>query len=211
VNNTGVLEANGGSLIVGAGFSGSAEIFGASLLELGADSTQGVPNPYALANITFETGATGTLELDHSKAFHGTISGLDDNTLDLRDIGFGSSPTVSYAGTATGGTLSIFVNQVDVADIKLSGDYRGVHWALASDGSSQTGTDVTEVPGAISSGLDASGNASEGSAVTAIVTDGGKSVSNVTYEWQVETAGGQWIDGSGTGGAIATYTPGRNR
>jgi VCBS repeat-containing protein len=208
VNNTGLLEANGGSLIVGVGFSGSAEIFGASLLALGADSTVASPDPYGLANISFATTSSGTLELDHAKAFHGTISGLDDNTLDLRDIAYGTSTTtVNYVGTAAAGILHVFESGVDVADIKLSGDYRGVHWALASDGSSN-GTVVTEVPGAITSGLDASGNASEGSAVSVSITDGGKLATNPTYDWQIYDSVHGWIEGSGTGGASATYTPG---
>ncbi|SHK35502.1 FecR family protein [Bradyrhizobium lablabi] len=208
VNNTGVLEANGGSLIVGAAFSGNAQIIGASLLELGADSTVQSPDPYGLTKIAFTAASTGTLELDHSNAFHGTVSGLDDNTLDLRDINYLSSPTVRYAGNASGGTLSIFVGGVDVSDIKLTGDYTGVHWALANDGSSQHGTDVTEIPGAISAGLDPNGNPSEGSAITAVITDGGKSVTNAKYEWQIQDAPNHWIDGSGTGVTSANYTPG---
>src|SRR5258708_12761850 len=99
-------------------------------------------------------------------------------------MGYGNKLTVSYAGNTSGGTLSIFVGGVDVSDIKLTGDYTGVHWALANDGSSQHGTDVTEIPGAITSGLDANGNAVEGSAVTASITDGGQAVTGATYQWQ---------------------------
>ena len=199
VTTTGTFEVNGGSLIVEGALSGTATIVGASLLELGAANSG--------ANVTFAAEATGTLQLDHAKTFDGTISGLDDNTLDLRDISYLSSPTVSYTGTASAGTLSIFVGGIDVSDIKLTGDYLGVHWALTDDGASH-GTDVTEIPGAITSGLDSSGNASEGSAVTAIVTDGGQSVTGVTYHWQILDADKGWIDGTGTGVTSAIYTPG---
>jgi hypothetical protein len=203
VQNSGLLEANGGSLIVNTSFSGNAEIVGASFLELGSSDS------YSSANIIFADEATGTLKLDHAKTFGGTISGLDDNTLDLGDIGYGANTTATYSGTAAGGVLSIFVNGVDVSDIHLSGDYRGVHWNLGDDGSSQHGTNVTEVPGAISSGLDSHGNASEGSAVTALITDGGKAVTDATYEWQIFDADQkQWIDGSGTGVTSANYIPG---
>src|SRR5205814_6976427 len=99
------------------------------------------------------------------------------------------------------------VGGVDVANIHLSGDYLGVHWALTDDGPSH-GTDVTEIPGAITAGLDANGNASEGSAVNAIITDGGKSVTGATYEWQIFDTIKGWIDGSGTGVASANYIPG---
>jgi hypothetical protein len=156
VHNTGVLEANGGNLIIDTAFSGSAEIIGASLLELGADSA----SAYSSASISFAAAATGTLQLDHAKTFGGTVVGLDDNTLDLGDIAYGANVTTSYAGTTAGGILSIFVGGVDASNIHLSGDYTGVHWALTDDGSSKHGTDVTEVPGAIASGLDSHGNAS---------------------------------------------------
>ena len=201
VNTTGTFEANGGNLIVDGTLTGTATIVGASLLELGAENSA--------ANVTFAAKATGTLQLDHAKSFGGTVSGLDDNTLDLRDISDLSNPTVSYSGTASGGTLSILVGGVDVSDIKLSGDYLGVHWSLANDGSSQQGTDISEIPGAITAGLDANGNASEGGAVAAIITDGGQQVTGATYDWQVfDTAHDKWIDGSGTGVTSANYTPG---
>ncbi len=187
VTNTGTFEVNGGNLILEGTLTGNATIVGASLLELSASSTA-----YSSANVTFAAGATGTLQLDQAKTFGGTggtvtgftVSGLDDNTLDLRDIGYGNNLTVSYAGNTSGGTLSIFVSGVDVSDIKLTGDYTGVHWALANDGSSQHGTDVTEIPGAITAGLDANGNAVEGNAVTASITDGGQAVTGATYQWQ---------------------------
>ena len=194
LTNTGSLAADGGNLIVDAAVSGNLTIFGASTLDLGANA----PTAYSQATVTFEPGSTGTLEIDHSRNFHGTVVGLeDDNKLDLADIAYSSNPTVSYAN----GTLSVFVDGVDVADIKLSGNYSGVHWALAADGN---GTDITEVPGALS-GLDANGNAAQGVALTASVTDGGQSVSGATFEWQIFN-GSSWVPAGGTNGG-STYTP----
>ena len=106
VNNTGLLEVNGGNLIVDTALSGSAKIVGASLLELGASD----PGAYTLANIVFDNGATGTLKLDHSETFNGTIAGLDDNKIDLGDITSGTATTVTYVGDDTGGTLTIVSN-----------------------------------------------------------------------------------------------------
>ena len=126
VDNTGAFEVNGGNLIVDTALSGAAKIMGASLLELGASSS----TAYSSANIIFADAATGTLKFDHAESFHGTVSGLDDNTLDLGDIAYGTHPTVTYTGTAAGGTLSIFESGVDVADIHLSGNYLGAHSAL---------------------------------------------------------------------------------
>ena len=146
VTNTGLgtFEVNGGNLIIDGTLAGNAEIVGASFLELG----DGALGAYSAATITFASGATGTLKLDHAEAFSGTISGLDDNTLDLGDIAYGANVTVCYAA----GILSIFKGGTEVADIHLSGDYTGVHWSVTSDG--HGGTDVMELPGAITAGLE---------------------------------------------------------
>ena len=196
-----------GNLIVDTDFSGSATIVGASLLDLSAG--------YSSATITFADDATGTLKLDLAYGIHATssggltVAGLDDNTIDLGDVAYGSqTTTVSYAGTTSGGILSIFENGVDVSDIRLTGDYLGVHWNVSGDGS--TGTDVSEVPGAIT-GLDGNGNAAEGTPITASITDGGQVVTSPQnapeYHWQIYVDN-QWVDGTGAGVTSATYTPG---
>jgi Laminin G domain len=201
--NQGKLETNGGNLIVETALSGNLEIKGASTLELGA-----AESAYANATVTFDAGATGTLLID--QAAHGTgniltVAGLDDNKIDLANVTFGSNPTASYTGNSSGGVLSVFVNGNDVADIKLTGDYTGVHWTLAQDAS--TGTTITETPGAIHSGLDANGNAAHGTALTTSVTDGGVAVSGVTYDWQV-LSGNQWVNANNSGQVgSASYTP----
>ncbi len=200
--NTGTIETDGGNLILNAALSGNLEIKGASTFELGASD----PSAYSHLTVTFDPGATGTLVLDHAESFKGTIAGLDDNKLDLADVAYGSNTTVSYSGTATAGVLSIYVNGIDVSDIHLTGDYLGVRWALADDGSAQHGTTVAEIPGVISSGLDSSGNATEGTPLVASITDGG-APANATYTWQI-FENGAWVPGSGTGVYTANYTPG---
>jgi hypothetical protein len=176
--NTGTLEANGGNLIVNGTLSGTALIVGESMLELGASTS----DAYADATIAFAPGSAGTLKLDHAEAFTGTISGLDDNTLDLGDIKSGANSTVSY--DSAHGTLTVISNTdpTQVAHLNLSGDYSDARWVAASDG--QGGTTVTEVPGAITAGLDQHGNATEGTPVTASITDGGQPVTDATYQWQ---------------------------
>ena len=56
-------------------------------------------------NVTFASGATGTLILDASSQFTGTISGLNHafpfDTIDLADIAFGSNTTVVYSASNT--------------------------------------------------------------------------------------------------------------
>jgi fibronectin-binding autotransporter adhesin len=178
IDNKGIVEASGGgTLIIDSALSGKAEIIGASVLELGAlDAYKGV-------DITFADGSTGTLKIDHAETFAGTVSGLDDNTLDLGDITFCPHMIVSFEGTSSWGTLTI-INPDDptqVAHIHLDGDYLGSSWSLASDG--YGGTDVTESPGVLS-GLDSHGNAIEGTTVTASVTDGGQEVTSANYTFE---------------------------
>ena len=66
----------------------------------------------------------------------------------------------------------------------MTGDYLGSHWTATSDGVGG-GTAVIEIPGAIA-GLDSLGHAVEGSQVTALITDGGQSVTGATYQWQLD-------------------------
>jgi fibronectin-binding autotransporter adhesin len=179
IDNTGIVEADGDTLIIDSALSGKAEIVGASVLELGANSE----HAYDGAHITFADGSTGTLKIDHSETFTGEISGLDDNTLDLADIKWGSHTKISFVGDANGGTLTI-VNTDDptqVAHIHLDGDYLGSSWTATSDG--HGGTDITETPGVLS-GLDPQGNAVEGATVKASVTDGGHEVTGANYMFE---------------------------
>jgi hypothetical protein len=154
------------------------------LLELGSS----LPTAYTSLTVTFDDNATGTLKLDHSETFNGTIAGLDDNKIDLGDIHSGTATTVTYVdnGLGTGGVLTIVSNAdpAQVAHIHLTGDYVGSNWIATSDGPGG-GTDVTEVPGTIA-GLDSHGNAIEGVAVTALITDGGHAVTGATYQWQLD-------------------------
>lgn len=204
VTNSSVIAVDDGKLIIDTAISGSLEIKGASILELGANE-----GFYSQTTVTFETGSTGALVLDQAAPITGgsglTVVGLDDNWLDFHNIVYSSTLTVSYAGDATGGVLSIYDNGTDVADIKLSGNYLGVRWALADDGSSQHGTTIKEVPGTIS-GLDANGNAVENVTLTASVTDGGQTVTAAVYNWLVSTDGTHWSEAAGVNGA-ASYTP----
>jgi VCBS repeat-containing protein len=197
LDDTGLVEANGGDLIIKGALSGEAEIAGHSMLELGATSD----DAYRGAHIKFADGSTGILKIDHAEYFHGDISGLDDNTLDLADITFNSHTKISFVGNASGGTLTI-VNTDDptkIAQIHLDGDYLGSSWNVSSDGNG--GTDITETPGALS-GLDSHGNAVEGATVTASVTDGGAPVViGVDYAFETSSDSGRtWTvvqDGTG--------------
>ena len=97
------------------------------------------------------SGSTGTLALDQSSLFTGTISNLTGNgnlsssdQIDLKDISFGSGTTVSYAGNASGGTLTVTDAQNDTANLKLAGNYTNSTFTLSSDGNG--GTTVVDPP-----------------------------------------------------------------
>ncbi|WP_024517755.1 FecR domain-containing protein [Bradyrhizobium sp. Tv2a-2] len=197
----GSINVTGGSLDLAGSVAGDVKIAGSSTVELGASGA----TAYAATAVIFEAEATGTLVLDHAESFTGTIKGLDDGTIDLADISYGCNVTVSYSGNAAGGILSVLVNGLDVSNIKLVGDYLGVHWILGDDGTSQHGTTLKEVPGVIA-GLDANGNADEGDALTVSITDGGAAVTGVSYDWQVSSDGVHWHEANGSNGQSG-YAP----
>lgn len=94
VANTGTLWANGGNVTVegAATGGGAARISGGATLEFAAGSD---------AQASFDTGTAGTLKLDQSGGFSGTIAGLcAGDALDLADIAFASNATLAYAANA---------------------------------------------------------------------------------------------------------------
>ncbi|MET4040304.1 hypothetical protein ABIC03_001989, partial [Bradyrhizobium sp. RT6a] len=98
----------------------------------------------ASGSVTFK-GVTGTLTLDHSTQFTGTIYGLSGNgdpsssdILDLKDISFGSATKASYSGDVSGGVLTVSDAQNHVAHITLAGDYTHSTFNLSTDGNGGT-------------------------------------------------------------------------
>ena len=89
-------------------------------------------------NVTFAPGATGTLILDASSQFTGTISGLSAvapfNAIDLADIAFGATTTAVYLASGPNtGTLTVS-DGTHTANIALSGQYGPTSFTIASDG-----------------------------------------------------------------------------
>src|SRR5215831_18761612 len=61
------------------------------------------------ANVAFGAGSRGTLTLDDSQAYTGTVAGLaPGNHIDLADIGFGAHTTLGYTpnDSNSGGVLT---------------------------------------------------------------------------------------------------------
>jgi hypothetical protein len=75
---------------------------------------------------------------DNSSGFTGKVSGFAlGDQMDLADIGFGSSTTLSYNGKSTGGTLTVS-DGVHIAKIAMVGSYTQSNFTLADDGSGHT-------------------------------------------------------------------------
>ena len=101
-------------------------------------------------SITF-LGKTGTLVLDQAASFTGKITNLTGNgdssksdTIDLKDIQFGSGTTFAYAGNSAGGILTVSDDQSHIAKISLAGDYTNSTFTLSRD--AQGGTIVIDPP-----------------------------------------------------------------
>jgi hypothetical protein len=108
VTGTGVGQVNGGRLFVQQAFK---------------------------ENVAF-TGTTGVLELGDSVAYTGQVSGFSKTSktsFDLADIGFHDIHQASYAGTASGGVLTV-TDGTRTAHINLVGDYTSLFFVTLNDG-----------------------------------------------------------------------------
>ncbi|WP_095082316.1 VCBS domain-containing protein [Pseudomonas sp. Irchel s3h17] len=128
--NSGSLWANDGNIIIHADASGagSATISGSAMLEFGAASDQ---------NVTFDSGAAGTLKLDVSAAFSGSVSGFTvGDKLDFGDIAFGVNTQITYAANDTGtGGMLIVSDGAHVAQVALSDQYAAAGLQANAEGS----------------------------------------------------------------------------
>jgi ELWxxDGT repeat protein len=92
-------------------------------------------------NLSF-VGSTGTLQLDDSQGFFGTVAGLSgQDTLDLRDINFATVKTPTYLGNSAGGTLTV-TDGAHSANIALLGNYLASSFVASSDG--HGGTNIVD-------------------------------------------------------------------
>ena len=102
VANSGVLWANGADLTVHGDVSGNgtAVIDGSGTVDFAAASS---------ANVMFGSGAAGTLKLENSFHFSGTISGFKGaDAIDLTDVN-SATASIAYHENAqgTGGVLTV--------------------------------------------------------------------------------------------------------
>ncbi len=180
VHNSGTLEANGGTLVIASdaditGSNPSVTITNGGMAEFAGGSSG---QPLDL-NATFS--GSGALQLDHSQYFGGTLTGFaSGDTIDLKDIGYASGETNVWNG---GNDTLTITNGTHTATLTFASSYTQNDFALTSDGGSGTpGTDVVWSPAQASlAGLDSAGNAVDGEAVTASLTD--LNATGITYTW----------------------------
>jgi VCBS repeat-containing protein len=109
-------------------------IAGGQTLELGSASA---------GSVTF-TANTGTLKLDNSSSFTGTVAGLaGQDTLDLADINFATVQQPRFAGSSSGGTLTV-TDGLHTANIALLGNYLSSSFVASNDGNG--GTSIVDPP-----------------------------------------------------------------
>ena len=99
---------------------------------INAGATLELASAYA-GRVTFAS-TTGTLKLDNSASFAGTVAGMSgSDTLDLADINFATTRTPTFNGTSTGGVLTV-TDGSHAANIALMGNYIAATFATSSDG-----------------------------------------------------------------------------
>jgi hypothetical protein len=91
-----------------------------------------ITSAYAGA-VTFND-STGTLKLDHSSSFAGTVAGMGaQDTLDLADINFATLQQPIFSGNTSGGMLNV-TDGTHTANIALLGNYMASTFVTSSDG-----------------------------------------------------------------------------
>ena len=122
-----MLWANGGNVTAQGEVSGIgiAKIDGAGALDFEASST---------ANVVFGSAAAGTLKLEDSFHFNGTISGFTgSDIIDLANVG-SAGASISYHENAagTGGTLAIS-SAAQTVELSLLGHYSADNFSIVPD------------------------------------------------------------------------------
>jgi len=109
---------------------------------IGAGKTVELASAFS-GGITF-SASTGTLQLDNSSAFSGTVAGMaGKDQIDLRDVAFANVRNPSYSGTTASGTLTV-TDGAHTANIILLSTYLSSTFVTANDG--HGGTLVTDAP-----------------------------------------------------------------
>ncbi|MEV8686494.1 VCBS domain-containing protein, partial [Mesorhizobium ciceri] len=133
VANSGLIWANGGDIAIGGQVTGNGDalIGNMSQLEFHAASS---------ADVIFGVDAAGTLRLDDSFDFSGSIAGMtNDDKVDLGDIWFSTGTSAVYQANqdGSGGTLTVSDGTHD-ARLHIIGTYDPGSFTVADDGAGHT-------------------------------------------------------------------------
>ncbi|MER9425168.1 VCBS domain-containing protein, partial [Mesorhizobium sp. M0317] len=137
--NSGMIWANGGNIAINGQVTGDgdATIGDLSKLEFGAASS---------TDVKFAADAAGTLQLDDSFDFSGSIAGItSDDKVNLEDILFGTGTSAAYQADldGAGGTLTV-TDGTHNATLHLLGVYDAHSFTLADDGTGRTVVQVSD-------------------------------------------------------------------
>jgi len=129
VANTGTIDVVSGALAFDGAVTGAGKVdIGAGRADFASTFSE---------DVSFTSGLAGGLQLAHSVAYTGTISGFSatgTDFLDLLDIAFVKGTTkATYSGTKAGGTLTV-TDGVHTANIMLRGNYTQSTFTIAADG-----------------------------------------------------------------------------
>jgi autotransporter passenger strand-loop-strand repeat protein len=127
----GTVVSSGGYEVVVSGGAVSGATISGGLLEIRSGGTAGAG--------TIAFAGSGTLKLDNSVSFGGTLSGLATTAqvVDLADISYGSSTTFTFAGNSSSGTVTVS-DGVRTAHLAVTGSYTAASFALYADGAGGT-------------------------------------------------------------------------
>jgi Tryptophan-rich Synechocystis species C-terminal domain len=123
--------------------SGSGNSVSAGNLIIGAGASVELTGAYS-GTITF-AGSTGTLKIDSSANFSGSIGGqlAIGDVIDLANITSGAAATLGYTGNNAPGTLTVS-DGTHTDSIALLGNYTLANFTASSDGNG--GTSVIDPP-----------------------------------------------------------------
>jgi len=130
-----VTVSSGGTETVSSGGIASGTTIAGGIVEITSGGSTG-------GKVTFAANS-GTLLLDHSTTFSGTVAGMTaQDTLDLRDINFATASLTS-SGTTASSTLSV-TDGTHTAHILLLGNYMASTFTLSND--TFGGTSIVDPP-----------------------------------------------------------------
>jgi hypothetical protein len=110
---------------------------------IGTGATLELASAYS-GTVSF-AAATGTLKIDNSASFGGTIAGqlASGDVIDLADVTAGANATIAYSGNKSPGTLTVS-DGTHTANIALLGNYSLSSFVASSDG--HGGTSIVDPP-----------------------------------------------------------------